>query len=183
MGETVNRYLNELKRNLASMPKVEREDAVNEIRSHIAESLANGKAATAILSDLGDAKTLSRAYLSDYHLQKVNQKKNILHFIKSSLFFASTGFASILIVSFFGFLGFITGVFSILMPVFGVMRTFGAKNIFVLWGETQVPSLLGIPTGILLGLIFGFITWYIVNLLRGYFRMITKGYQALLPRD
>lgn len=70
-----------------------------------------------------------------------------------------------------------------LMQVFGVMRTFGAKNIFVLWEDIQVPSLLGIPTGILLGFIFAAITLSIVKLLERYFKMVAKGYRTILPRE
>ncbi|PLS18267.1 hypothetical protein CVD28_08260 [Bacillus sp. M6-12] len=182
MENMVTRYLNDLRSQLRSLPNEEREDAVNEIASHIAESQSGGKPLASILSDLGDAKTLAKAYLSHYHLQKVTHKKGVGNVILSSFYFATTGFLSVVVIPTFLFISLVFGVFTILMPIFGVMRTFGAKNIFVLWDDVQIPSLLGIPAGILLGLLFAGLTWLIIKMLIAYFRLISKGYQRVVPR-
>src|SRR5215217_9517289 len=70
MDEAAERYLDELGRNLRPLPEAERSDAVREIESHIAEGQADGRPTAAVLAGLGDAKTLARAYVADYHLSE-----------------------------------------------------------------------------------------------------------------
>ncbi|PLT28155.1 hypothetical protein, partial [Peribacillus deserti] len=50
-------------------------------------------------------------------------------------------------------------------------------------GLNKILDLLGIPTGILLGILFAVITLAIVKLLKGYFRMVAKGYRTILPGE
>src|SRR6266567_3226160 len=64
------RYLDELRRQLARLPEPERDDAVKEIASHIGYAQQAGLPLAAILSRLGDAALLARAYESDYFLQQ-----------------------------------------------------------------------------------------------------------------
>jgi F-type H+-transporting ATPase subunit beta len=64
------RYLDQLRRLLEHLPQAERDDAVREIESHIAEAHAAGMPVAAILARLGEAAALARAYESDYLLQQ-----------------------------------------------------------------------------------------------------------------
>jgi F-type H+-transporting ATPase subunit beta len=64
------RYLDQLRRLLERLPQPERDDAVREIESHIADARAGGLPLAAILGRLGDPAALARAYESDYLLQQ-----------------------------------------------------------------------------------------------------------------
>lgn len=181
MEKKAKQFLSDFSAHLRSMPKVEREDAVMEIQSHIADCTASGKSVEAALADLGDPKKLAKAYLAEYHLDSVTTKRKGLNIFKSSLFFATTGFLSIFIVSVLGFITLVFGWFTFLMPVYGVMRTFGAKNVLILWNDVQVPAALGIPAGVLLGFLCGAVVWGLMRIMIGYFKYVARGYHALLP--
>src|SRR4051794_22429804 len=62
------RYLDSLRRKLAALPLVERDDAVREIESHIAHARADGLPLAAILARLGDPDSLARAYEANFLL-------------------------------------------------------------------------------------------------------------------
>ena len=64
------RYLDELRRLLVRLPETERDDAVAEIASHIAEAHKGGLPIAAILARLGTPELLARAYESDYLLRQ-----------------------------------------------------------------------------------------------------------------
>jgi F-type H+-transporting ATPase subunit beta len=64
------RYLDELRRQLVRLPLAERDDAVKEIGSHIAEARAAGMPLAAILARLGQPDALARAYVADYLLSQ-----------------------------------------------------------------------------------------------------------------
>ena len=64
------RYLDELRRLLERLPVHEREDAVQEIGSHIAEARRAGMPLAAVLGRLGEPALLAKAYESDYFLQQ-----------------------------------------------------------------------------------------------------------------
>ena len=77
MDDAAERYLEELRRNLKPLPEDERSDAVREISSHIAEGEADGRPTASVLAGLGDAKTLGRAYVADYHLREPSVGKPV----------------------------------------------------------------------------------------------------------
>src|SRR5690242_7974900 len=64
------RYLDELSRLLGGLPAGEREEAVREIGSHIAEARRAGTPLAAVLARLGEPALLARAYESDFLLQQ-----------------------------------------------------------------------------------------------------------------
>jgi F-type H+-transporting ATPase subunit beta len=64
------RYLDELRRQLVHLPPAERDDAVKEIGSHIADARAAGMPLAAIMARLGPAHALARAYAADYLLSQ-----------------------------------------------------------------------------------------------------------------
>jgi F-type H+-transporting ATPase subunit beta len=64
------RYLDELRRQLGRLPELERDDAVNQIASHIAEARKTDMPLAAILARLGDSALLARAYEADFFLQQ-----------------------------------------------------------------------------------------------------------------
>jgi len=64
------RYLDELRRRLARLPATERDDAVREIGSHIADAQAGGLPLAAIFGRLGEPALLAQAYEADYLLRQ-----------------------------------------------------------------------------------------------------------------
>src|SRR5919199_461726 len=66
----VHRYLDELRRHLSRLPDAERDDAVREIESHIADACASGMPLMVVLARLGEAYALARAYEADFLLRQ-----------------------------------------------------------------------------------------------------------------
>jgi uncharacterized membrane protein len=93
MDDAAERYLDELRRNLGRLPETERSDAVREIESHIAEGRADGRSTEAALAGLGDARTLARAYVADYHLRvpRGGTLGSAARLILSSVFVSGSG--------------------------------------------------------------------------------------------
>jgi len=176
----INRYLDELNSRLRSLPELERVDAVREIENHFVESMRNGKPAASVMADLGTPKSLAKAYLSDYYLKQVTKRPNISMILRAILFFITTGLFSALVVSALGFVGLVFGAYTFLMPIFGFMRMLGAKNVLILWEDIQIPSLMGVPVGIGLGLLFALLTWVIYKALVKYFRAVSAGSRRVL---
>src|SRR5687767_14090231 len=58
----IERYLSRLEEGLTLMPPPDREEVVRDIRSHIAEATAAGTPLDSVLTTLGPAETLARAY-------------------------------------------------------------------------------------------------------------------------
>jgi len=100
MDDAAERYLDELRRNLRPLPEEERSDAVREIESHIAEGQADGRPTAAVLAGLGDARTLARAYVADYHIRvpRGGALGSVARFVLSSAFVSGTGLLSLFVV-------------------------------------------------------------------------------------
>jgi uncharacterized membrane protein len=184
MDDATERYLDELRRNLRPLPEDERSDAVREIESHISEGQADGRPTAAVLAGLGDARTLARAYVADYHLRVPHEGKlgSVPRFVLSSAFVSGTGLLSLIIVPLLAFLTFLTGLMAIVTPILGVLRTFGVQGIEM--GDSggwQVPTLWSFPAALALAVAFAILAWVGYKLLRGYLRLVLAGYRKLLP--
>jgi uncharacterized membrane protein len=184
MDDAAERYLDELRRNLRPLPEDERSDAVREIESHIAEGQADGRPTAAVLAGLGDAKTLARAYVADYHLRvpRDGPLGSVAHFVLSSAFVSGTGVLSLFVVPMLALLTFLAGLLAVVTPVLGVLRTFGVPGIVM--GDSggwQVPTLWSFPASLVFAAAFAVLAWAGYKLLRGYLRLVLAGYRKLLP--
>jgi uncharacterized membrane protein len=184
MDDAAERYLDELRRNLRPLPEDERSDAVREIESHIAEGQADGRPAEAVLAGLGDARTLARAYVADYHLREPRNGAlgSVSRFLVSSVFVSGTGLLSLFVVPLLALLTSLAGLLAVASPVLGVLRTFGVPGIVM--GDSggwQVPILWSFPASVALGVAFAVLAWAGYKLLRGYLRLVLAGYRRLLP--
>jgi uncharacterized membrane protein len=185
MDDAAERYLEELRRNLRPLPEDERSDAVREIESHIAEGRADGRPTAAVLAGLGDARTLARAYVADYHLRRVPREGalgSVGRFVLSSVFVSGTGLLSFFVVPLVGLLTFLTGLLAVVTPILGVLRTFGVQGIVM--GDSggwQVPILWSFPASLALAAAFAVLAWVGYKLLHGYLRLVLAGYRKLLP--
>ena len=184
MDDAAERYLDELRRNLRPLPEEERSDAVREIESHIAEGQADGRPTAAVLAGLGDARTLARAYVADYHLRepRAGALGSVARFVLSSVFVSGTGLLSLFVVPMLALLTAIAGLLAVVSPVLGVLRTFGVSGIVM--GDSggwQVPVLWSFPASLVLAAAFAVIAWAGYKLLRGYLWLVLEGYRRLLP--
>ena len=184
MDEAAQRYLEELRRNLRPLPEDERSDAVREIESHIAEGQADGRPTASVLAGLGDARTLARAYVADYHLRVPRDAKLglVSRFVLSSAFVSGTGLLSLFVVPLLALLTALAGLLAVATPVLGVLRTFGVPGIVM--GDSggwQVPTLWSFPASLVLAAAFAVLAWAGYKLLRGYLWLVLAGYRKLLP--
>lgn len=184
MDDVAERYLDELRRNLRPLPEDERSDAVREIESHIAEGRADGRPTEAVLAGLGDARTLARAYVADYHLRvpRSGALGSVARFVLSSAFVSGTGLLSLFVVPLLALLTSLAGLLAVASPVLGILRTFGVPGIVM--GDSggwQVPTLWSFPVSVALAAAFAVLAWAGYELLRGYLRLVLAGYRRLLP--
>jgi len=184
MDDAAERYLDEMRRNLRPLPEDERSEAVREIESHIAEGQADGRPTAAVLAGLGDAKTLARAYVADYHLRvpRDGALGSVSHFVLSSVFVSGTGVLSLFVVPMLALLTFLAGLLAVVTPVLGVLRTFGVPGIVM--GDSggwEVPTLWSFPASLVFAATCAVLAWAGYKLLRGYLRLILAGYRRLLP--
>jgi uncharacterized membrane protein len=184
MDDAAERYLDELRRNLGPLPEAERSDAVREIESHIAEGRAHGRPTGDVLAGLGDARTLARAYVADYHLRvpRDGALGSAARFVLSSVFVSGTGLLSLFVVPLLALLTALAGLLAVASPVLGILRTFGVSGIVM--GETggwQVPTLWSFPASVALGAPCAVLAWAGYKVLRGYLRLVLAGYRKLLP--
>jgi uncharacterized membrane protein len=184
MDDAAERYLDELRRNLRLLPEDERSDAVREIESHIAEGQADGRPTAAVLAGLGDARTLARAYVADYHLRvpRDGGLGSVSRFVLSSAFVSGTGLLSLFVIPMLALLTSLAGLLAVVTPVLGVLRTFGVQGIVM--GDSggwQVPILWSFPASLVLGAAFAVMAWAGYKLLHGYLRLVLAGYRRLLP--
>jgi uncharacterized membrane protein len=184
MDDAAERYLDELRRNLRPLPEEERSDAVREIESHIAEGQADGRPTAAVLAGLGDARTLARAYVADYHIRvpRGGALGSVAHFVLSSAFVSGTSLLSLFVVPMLALLTFLAGLLAVATPILGVLRTFGVPGIVM--GDSggwQVPTLWSFPASLVLAVAFAVLAWAGYKLLRGYLWLVLAGYRRLLP--
>lgn len=90
------------------------------------------------------------------------------------LFDSALGFIHLSILLALSSIILVMGLCTILMPIFGLFRSFGAEMIFTLWDDFQVPTILGVPIGLFIGIISAVITWISFRNLVKYFDWITK---------
>ena len=99
--------------------------------------------------------------------------KVILH-LGTILYSSIMGIFHLVILTSLGLIGLITGICTLLMPIFGLLRAFGAEKIFMIWDDMQVPTILGLPTGIFLGMICASIAWLSLRFFMKYFHFISR---------
>ncbi len=183
MDDATERYLDELRRNLGPLPEAERSDAVREIESHIAEGQADGRPTEVVLAGLGDARTLARAYVADYHLRvpRGGALGSAARLVLPSVFVSGTGLLSLFVVPLLALLTALAGLLAVVSPVLGVLRTFGVPGIVM--GDSggwQVPVMWSFPASVVLAAAFAVLAWAGYKLLRAYLWLVLAGYRKLL---
>lgn len=105
----VDRYLAHLREGLGAMPAADRDEVERDIRSHIAEAMAAGTPLEAVLTHLGSADALARAYTVELLLDTTRSKAAGLSWFDRLLALAGllaiTSIPTIVIVAVLGSIG------------------------------------------------------------------------------
>jgi hypothetical protein len=172
MSSIGEKYVRKLYQQLRQLPEEEREDAVMEIKSHIAESVRNGQKEEEVLEKLGSPSKLARAYLGDFYVRE--SRMHPLFLIRALLLYVTSGFLSIIFIPVLGILSVTFGVVSIIIPILGLLRTFGATPTY------EVPVLLSFPFSLLVALILFGLFWICRKALRGYLTFLSSAHRKVI---
>ncbi len=136
-----------------------------------------------MLAGLGDARTLARAYVADYHLRVPRERAlGSARFALSSVFVSGSSILGLVVVPLLALLTILAGLLAVATPVLGILRTFGVPGIVMGdAGGWQVPIMWSFPASVALGVACAVVAWAGYKVLRGYLRLVLAGYRKLLP--
>jgi uncharacterized membrane protein len=180
MSEMSNRYLDQLRRELRRLPAEDREDAVREIGSHIADAEVAGQPQAAVLAKLGTPKDLARAYIADAYLQEGASRRG-LAFMGVVAFVAGSGMVSVIVVPLLTVTAITFGLTAVASPVIGVLQLVGVisdANGVVYWGE-PVAKVWVLPLTLVTAILCAAIAWGSWRALRWYSLRVLSGYQRV----
>ncbi|WP_081756635.1 DUF1700 domain-containing protein [Gorillibacterium massiliense] len=181
MGAYGNEYLRKFYEFLKYMPEEERQDAVREIESNIAEGIANGQSEAAILARLGNPYLLARAYQSEYMMERQpsHSLKDVLLKLR---FYCTTGLISIMVVPVLATIMYSFGFCAVLTLIAGVIRSFGVPWINMSLGPNyEVPYSWSIPFAVVTSAFIGGIALISRKYLNKYLKFVSVQYSKLKP--
>lgn len=174
----VERYLAHLREGLASMPAGDREEVERDIRSHIAEAMAAGTPLDTVLTHLGPADALARAYTVELLLDGSRSKAAGLSWFQRLLALAGllvlTSIPTIVVVAVLGSIGLsftLSGVAVLaagLADAAGLTRLFGydlVMGIHPIWAVVLGPLMTVAGLACLVGLYY-YLRWLAKTLVR-----------------
>ena len=130
----VERYLSHLREGLASMPGGDREEVERDIRSHIAEEMAAGTPLDTVLTHLGPADALARAYAVELLLDGSRSKAAGLSWFQRLLALAGllvlTSIPTIVVVSVLGSIGLSFTLSGFAVLIAGIADAVGFTRLF-----------------------------------------------------
>jgi uncharacterized membrane protein len=117
----VARYMKQFERSLEALDIAEGKDIAAELKGHVAEALANGKALDATLESLGPADALARAYAVELHMNQRKERNLVVRIIRVTSILAASGCLTFFVSSTLGILAvsfLVTGVLGVvLVPI------------------------------------------------------------------
>jgi uncharacterized membrane protein len=174
----VDRYLTHLREGLAAMPTADREEVERDIRSHIAEAMAAGTPLDTVLTHLGPADALARAYTVELLLDGSRSKAAGLSWFQRLLALAGllvlTSIPTIVVVSVLGSIGIsftLSGVAVLgagLAAAAGLTQVFGydlVLGIHAVWAVVLGPLMTVTGFACLVGLYY-YLRWLAQTLIR-----------------
>ncbi len=91
-----HKFIRELESELRALPAQIREDVLNDYRAHVAEARERGKSDETIADSLGDARSIARTILADYHVSQLTKpaddqkfSTNIYHMVRATIMLLS----------------------------------------------------------------------------------------------
>lgn len=178
----VERYLNRLQEHLDKLTPEERKEVVNDIRSHLAESVAAGRTLDAALESLGPADELARAYAVELLINPrqvadaaVRRPSRVSRFLKVAGLAAILSIPTLVIVVTLFAVGVSFTVSGLAVFAAGLIAATGELPY---WIQMDVPPIFAIllgpvlmAAGILALIGLGF-----------YIRFVTRAMRAVLPK-
>jgi len=174
----VDRYLSHLRDGLAAMPASDREEVERDIRSHIAEAMAAGTPIDTVLTHLGPADALARAYTVELLLDGSRSKAAGLSWFQRLLALAGllvlTSIPTIVIVSVLGSIGISFTLSGVAVLAAGVADAAGLTRIFgydlmlgihAVWAVVLGPLMTVTGIACLVGLYY-YLRWLAQTLVR-----------------
>lgn len=182
-------FIRELEKALRALPPAQRQDILDDYRSHISEARARGKSDELIFESLGDPKALARSFIAEYHVNLIREpvegqklSTSLWHMIRAffivisiiafNFFFMLWPilFASILLFVAWLFSGFsllLSLVFSLIVLVSDVT---GSMSLPLEWGARlalSFYSLAGAGVAFLLCILLFYLSrWFVLGLLK-----------------
>lgn len=184
MSEMATHYVEELRRELRRLPEAERNDAVREIESHIAEAQANGDPVAAVLARLGPARALAGAYVADFYFDAPHRRWAFdWALVRAAAFLLGSGFVSLIVIPLLATTAVTFGLTALATPAIGALQLAGLlpdNQGLVYWGEPVARDLI-LPMVFVTASVCAAIAWGSYRLLRGYARAVLAGYRKLRP--
>ncbi|MDQ0045971.1 putative membrane protein [Paenibacillus polymyxa] len=177
LSSTAEKYLRELNDYLHKLPRDEREDSVNEIRSHIEEGLRKGYEEQVIFKNLGKPSDLASSFIWGGYLKR--NSSNPLAILGKIGFYFSASFISMFVIPIFTTLSIGFAVSSLLAVFGGLARTFGANWANMSWFGMEVPRLLSFPVSLLVGMPLMLLAWGSWFFLINYMKYLTTKHRRI----
>lgn len=173
----VERYLSRLQHGLGSMPSADREEVVRDIRSHIAEATAAGATLDSVLTTLGPAETLARAYAVELLLNPAPGRppvSGMQRFFALAGILALTSIPTLVVVVTLGAVGVSFAVSGVAVLVAGIADATGIGLPFIQGDATQVHPALAIAFGPVLSALGAAALWGLSRYLRWLARTVSQ---------
>lgn len=173
----VERYLSRLQDGLKVMEPSDREEVVRDIRSHIAEATAAGATLESVLTTLGPAETLARAYAVELVLNPAPGRPTMSgfqRFFALAGILALTSIPTLVIVVTLGAVGvsFIASGFAV--SIAGIVDAAGISLPFVNGSVSDVHPAIAIAVGPVLFVLGVASLWALSRYLRWLARTVSK---------
>lgn len=174
----VDRYLSHLRAGLAAMPAGDRDEVERDIRSHIAEAVAAGTPLDTVLTHLGPADALARAYTVELLLDGTRAKAAGLSWSQRLLALAGllalTSIPTIVVVAVLGSIGVSFAFSGVAVLAAGIADASGlthvlgldlALGIHPVWAVVLGPIMTMVGIACLVGLYY-YLRWLAQTLIR-----------------
>jgi uncharacterized membrane protein len=152
----VERYLQRLQDGLKTMREVDRGEVVSDIRSHIAEATAAGTPLESVLSTLGPADALARAYAVELLLNPAPGRPAITgieRYLSLAGILALTSLPTFLIVVTLGSIGIAFLASGVAVLVAGIAELVGVVPPFMNGDQMEVHPALAVAVGPVLAVV------------------------------
>jgi uncharacterized membrane protein len=158
----VARYLADLRAHAKDLSPTDREEVVGEIRNHISEALAAGKPLDAVLSSLGSAEALARAYAVELVLNRpAARQSGLSRFLTLAGLVMVGGLPTFVVVIVLGTVGISFIASGIAVFLAGVIAPFGLPS----WVQMDIAPkwavLIGPPLALGGAFSIAALVWYV----------------------
>ena len=173
----VERYLTRLSDSLTELAPLDRQEVMQDIRSHLAEATAAGKSLDAVIQSLGPADALARAYAVELLLNP--REKSRAHrdrLLKIAALVAAGSIPTLIVIVVLGGVGlsFIAG--GVLIAVACVIEIYGELPSYVEM-RGVAPRLT-----MLIGIAFAVVGVFALIGLKRFVRFVALTWRALVPK-